>query len=78
MSRTKQSEVGRKEAEVIKNLVKDQLQFQPENQFQQESSAETDDTIFICDANGCESVCSTDLIGDFLKFSLESYSDSDE
>ena len=84
MARTKQSQEARSNAEVLKNLVKDQLQFQPEeqlqfqpeDQLQQQNTDKTDDQIFICDANGCESVQSTNLIGDLLF--TEYYSDPDE
>ncbi|MEA0970935.1 hypothetical protein Megvenef_00904 [Candidatus Megaera venefica] len=76
MARTKQSQEARSNAEVLKNLVKDQLQFQPEDQLQQQNTDKTNDQIFICDANGCESVQSTNLIGDLLF--TEYYSDPDE
>ncbi len=75
MARTKQSQEARSNAEVLKKLVNDQLQFQPDNQLPQQNSAK-DDEIFMCDAYGCEVVQSPNLIGDSLK--LEYYSDPDE
>ncbi len=75
MARTKQSQEARSNAEVLKSLVNDQLQFQPEDQLQQNTD-KTDDPIFICDANGCESIQDTNLIGDLLF--TEYYSDPDE
>lgn len=62
MARTKQSQEARSNAEVLKNLVKDQLQFQPEDQLQQQNTDKTDDQIFMCDANGCKSIQDTIVI----------------
>jgi len=75
MARTKQSQEARSNAEVLKNLVKAQLQFQPDNQLPQQNAAK-DDEIFMCDAYGCEVVQSPNLIGDLLF--TEYYSDPDE
>ena len=76
MARTKQSQETRRNAEVLENLIKDHSSFQPEDQLQQQNTDKIDDQIFICNSNGCESVQSSNLIGDFLK--LEYYSDPDE